>query len=80
MRVLCYAHPGDASPLADMPLKTDVNGYPTSGLPGACGYVAALQLLHTQPSGKPNHGPAYWVYATSWSPANPPASSGSRRC
>ncbi len=71
LRLLCYA--ADAAhtpPLADLPARTDGNGHLTRPLPAACPYLAALWLRHTQPSGKPEHGPAYWVYATSWQPGS----------
>jgi hypothetical protein len=71
VRILCYANAGAAQPLADLQTTTDISGHPTSAVPAACNDVAALQLLHTQPSGKPNHGPAYWVYATRWAPFAP---------
>ena len=71
MRVLCYATSSVTAPIADVQLTTDAAGRSASALPANCNYVAALQLLHTQPSGKANHGPAYWTYATSWSPLVP---------
>jgi hypothetical protein len=71
MRILCYASAGDTAPMADVQRTTDPGGLPLMGVPGGCNYVAAMQLVHTQPSGKLNHGPAYWVYATSWSPYTP---------
>ena len=75
IRVLCYtADPVDIDatpPRADLRVTTGDDGAPMPNLPPDCQQVAALQLLHTQPSGKPGHGPAYWIYATSWSPATP---------
>jgi hypothetical protein len=68
IRVLCYDGPTAGSPIADILITTDAAGYPTTSLPVDCEYLAALRQVHAQPSGKPHHGPAYWVYATSWEP------------
>ncbi|MBE7557122.1 MAG: hypothetical protein HS126_39300 [Anaerolineales bacterium] len=67
VRVLCYATP-PGKPIADILVKTGADGRPTTSLPAGCTHLAALRLVHEQPSGKPGHGPAYWVYATSWPP------------
>lgn len=65
IRLLCYTDLG--SPLlADLWLQTDELGYPAGTIPPACHYLAALHLLHSQPSGKPGHGPAFQLFATSW--------------
>lgn len=65
LRLLCYASLG--SPLvADVWLQTDSAGYPAGTIPPDCHYLAALHLLHTQPSNKPGHGPAFHVFASSW--------------
>jgi len=66
VRVLCYATDLSGSPLADFVVVTDAAGQ--ADLPADCQYVAALHLLHEQPSARPEHGPAYWAYATSWPP------------
>lgn len=66
VRVLCYSTPAAGAPLADLPVQTGGDGTVVSSLPAGCNYIAALRLRHTQPSGKPGHGPAYWLYATSW--------------
>lgn len=75
VRVLCFmaaAVDPAANPLrGDVTLATDGDGRPTRSLPPGCNYIAGLHLRHTQPSGKPGHGPAYWVYAASWNPAAP---------
>ncbi|CAG0926988.1 hypothetical protein TFLX_00292 [Thermoflexales bacterium] len=71
LRVLCFSAPNAAFPLADVPVTTNAGGQPVNNLPIGCTHLATLQLLHTQPSGKIDHGPAYWVYATSWSPVSP---------
>jgi hypothetical protein len=67
VRVLCYTSPAPSDLLTDV-IRETKDGVPTPGLPAGCNYVAALHLKHEQPSGRPNHGPAYWVYATSWEP------------
>lgn len=70
LRLLCYPA-NTPSPLqADWPARTDASGHLTHPLPANCPYLAALWLRHTQPSGKAGHGPAYWVYATSWQPGS----------
>lgn len=72
LRLLCYTSAAAHAPLlADLPARTDANGYLTHSLPTNCFHLAALWLRHTQTSGKPEHGPAYWVYATSWLPGSP---------
>jgi hypothetical protein len=68
VRVLCYGTASAETLLADQILETDNRGEPSTSLPPGCNYIAALHLRHTQDSGKPGHGPAYWVYATSWQP------------
>jgi hypothetical protein len=68
VRVLCYASLASSDLLADVIRETNEQGVPTPDLPAGCNYVAALHLKYEQPSGWPNHGPAYWVYATSWEP------------
>ncbi len=68
VRILCYATGSATSPLADLSLETNDAGQPLQSLPGGCNYIAALYLLHEQSSNKPNHNPAYQVYATSWEP------------
>jgi hypothetical protein len=68
VRVLCFAGP-DAAPFADRLLTTDAGGRAT--LPRGCAYVAALREIYAQPAGKPEHGPAYRIYATSWRADNP---------
>lgn len=68
MRILCYDTPTSGAPVADLMVTTGPNGEPLSSLPANCDYVAALHLRHEQPSDKSGHGPAYWVYATSWEP------------
>ena len=71
VRVLCFANdtPGTL-PNHDLLTKTDADGYATIALPADCQYAAALHLRHEQPSGKANHGPAYWIYNTSWQPGS----------
>ena len=71
MRLLCYPSNADSSLLADLPARTNADGTLSHPLPANCPYLAALWLRHTQPSGKSGHGPAYWVYATSWQPGSP---------
>jgi hypothetical protein len=68
VRVLCYASPSSSDLLTDVVRETNKKGVLTTDLPAGCNYVAALHLKYEQPSGWPNHGPAYWVYATSWKP------------
>ncbi|MCB8944493.1 MAG: PKD domain-containing protein [Ardenticatenaceae bacterium] len=70
LRLLCYADNSVSQPLADLPAHTQNDGRLTHTLPNGCNYLAALWLRHTQPSGKPDHGPAYRVYATSWLPGS----------
>ncbi|MCI0397406.1 MAG: PKD domain-containing protein [Chloroflexi bacterium] len=65
--LLCYASDDPNPPLlADLPMPTNALGEPAAALPAGCSHLAALRQLHEQPSGKPGHGPAYRVYATSW--------------
>ena len=68
VRILCFAESSGIEVLADVILETDSGGQPKTGLPLNCNYLAALHLQHGQPAGKGGHGPAYWVYYTSWSP------------
>lgn len=68
LRILCYTAPDADEPSADVTVTTDGAGRPATALPANCNYVAALHLTHEQPSGKPDHGPAYRIYATSWRP------------
>ncbi len=70
LRLLCYLANGPGRPLADIPVTTNHDGTLAHNLPAGCHYLAALWLRHTQPSGKPDHGPAYKVYATSWLPGS----------
>lgn len=70
VHLLCYSANTPAAFLADLQVQTDADGSPTKGPPPGCNYVAALRLRHEQPSGKPGHGPAYRVYATSWPPGS----------
>ena len=71
LRLLCYTTP-DGIPFADFTAVTDSGG--TVPLPEGCNYVAALWQQAEIPSGHPDHGPAYWIYQTSW-PAAAPAPS-----
>ncbi len=66
VRVLCYTTNTSGTPVADLLLTISTNGLSDHLTTEECPYVAALHLLHEQPSGKPMHGPAYNVYATSW--------------
>jgi hypothetical protein len=68
IRVLCYTSPALRDLLADVIRETNGEGVPIPDLPAGCNYVAALHLKYEQPSGWLNHGPTYWVYATSWKP------------
>ncbi|MFQ5435493.1 MAG: hypothetical protein ACE5FD_11510, partial [Anaerolineae bacterium] len=68
IRLLCYRTNGIGSLIADLVVTTDAEGRSTTQLSSACNYVAAMRVLHEQPSGKPEHGPAYRVYQTSWQP------------
>jgi hypothetical protein len=70
VRVLCYTTVSTTSPITDLLVETNALGRPVEPLPSNCNYVAALYLHHEQPSGKPDHGPAYQSYATSWSPGS----------
>lgn len=69
LRLLCYETNSIGRPI-DIPAFTKNDGTLTEELPGGCQYLAALWLRHTQPSGKPEHGPAYRIYATSWQPGS----------
>jgi hypothetical protein len=66
VRLLCYSAPGEA-PHSDLLLAV-AGGIAAQPLPPNCSYAAALEQLHIQPSGLPDHGPAYTVYHTSWTP------------
>jgi len=68
VRVLCYTNAEANEPSADVLVQTDASGRPRQALPARCAFVAALLVRHQQSSGKPNHDPAYTVYATSWPP------------
>lgn len=68
LRLLCYTTPAD-TPFADFTAVTNNTGGIT--LPEGCTYVAAMWEQAEVPSGHPGHGPAYWVYQTSWSPTSP---------
>lgn len=78
LRVLCYASADLTTFRTEYAVSTDADGFPTTPWPSGCDYLAALKPQHIQPSGKPGHGPAYTVYATSWPPdqANPVPASG----
>lgn len=65
LRLLCYETAAGPH-LADVMVTTAVDGSAT--LPTNCPFLQALWLRHTQPSGKPAHGPAFWVYTTSFVP------------
>ena len=69
IRLLCFNGLLDTSP-DDIRFVTTNGGAMPVPLPAGCTHVAALHLWHTQPSGKPEHGPAYWVYTTSWQPGS----------
>ncbi|MFZ0543950.1 MAG: PKD domain-containing protein [Candidatus Promineifilaceae bacterium] len=69
LRLLCYETNNIGQPI-DIPAFTKNDGTLTHDLPDSCQYLAALWLRHTQPSGKPQHGPAYRIYATSWLPGS----------
>src|SRR5262245_15495990 len=64
--VLCYADNGAQTLIARQWVQTDVDGHLLTSLPTACAWVAALLPLYEQPSTKPEHGPAFWVFAASW--------------
>ncbi|MCA9959228.1 MAG: hypothetical protein KC443_09340, partial [Anaerolineales bacterium] len=78
LRVLCYASAAAGAPIADLAVTTTSTGTPSTPLPANCLYLAAMQLQHTQPASETAHGPAYWVYTTSWAPgtAVPQAAAG----
>ena len=65
LRILCLTDSVPTTVLSDN-LRTTSNGALTSGLPMNCPRIAALHLRHTQPAAQPEHGPAYWIYTTSW--------------
>lgn len=65
VRVICFTTQTGV-PFSDFWLTLNNDGTPQDPLPPNCNYIAAMRLLHTQPSGNPDHGPAYWIYATSW--------------
>ncbi len=64
--LFCYESSAATHLVVQLWVRTDVNGKPRSPLPEGCGWVAALLPIHAQPSGKMEHGPAYWLFATSW--------------
>lgn len=69
LRVLCYkTNVPDSPPIADLAITTTTGGAPMPNLPTSCTYLAAMQLQHTQSASSPEHGPAYWIYTTSWAP------------
>ncbi|MCB8945265.1 MAG: hypothetical protein H6658_16075 [Ardenticatenaceae bacterium] len=71
VRVLCFnSNTPDTPPNHDLLVETDADGRSTTILPADCLYAAALHLRHEQPSGKADHGPAYWIYNTSWQPGS----------
>src|SRR5690606_11192092 len=67
LRLLCFHGVLDTGPEDIRFVTTSTGAMPVPG-PAGCTHVAALRLWHTQLSGKPGHGPAYWVYTTSWQP------------
>lgn len=69
IRLLCFHGALDTSP-DDIRFLTTITGNMPLPVPSGCTHVAALRLWHTQPSSKPGHGPAYWVYTTSWQPGS----------
>jgi hypothetical protein len=69
IRLLCFHGVLDTSP-DDIRFMTGSDGSMPLPIPAGCTHVAAMQLWHIQPSGKPEHGPAYWVYTTSWQPGS----------
>lgn len=69
IRLLCFHGALDTSP-DDIRFVTTNTGEMSVPVPAGCTHVAALHLWHTQPSGKPGHGSAYWVYTTSWQPGS----------
>jgi hypothetical protein len=71
VRVLCFNDDTPGTKLKhDLLVEIGENGRPANPLPEDCFYAAALHLRHEQPAGKANHGPAYWVYDTSWQPGS----------
>jgi hypothetical protein len=68
LRVLCFTSQDTDTLLADRWLVTDAHGFSVTALPEACSHLAALRLLHTQPSGKPGRTAAYQVFSSSFAP------------
>ena len=66
VQLLCYETEQGSKPIYFLQFQTDSQGKPVARIPNSCRYIAALHVLHQQPSSKPEHGPAYTVYATSW--------------
>ncbi len=65
VRVICFATQ-NGLPISDYWITINSSGVPQEPLPANCNFIAALRLLYEQPAGHPDHGPAYWIYATSW--------------
>lgn len=70
--IFCYAAADlyGNSLLSEQLIPLDKEGTLTKPLPTGCERIAASYVIHTQPSGKPGHGPAYWVLAASWRTAS----------
>ncbi|NJM08144.1 hypothetical protein HC891_21080, partial [Candidatus Gracilibacteria bacterium] len=68
LRIVCFHSPDAMTVLADRWINTDAFGLPVSALPAACSHLAALQLQHTQPAGKPGRTTAYHVFSSSFAP------------
>ncbi|MBV7339595.1 hypothetical protein KFU94_67565 [Chloroflexi bacterium TSY] len=66
VQILCYKNEDAPRFLSKHQITTDGAGRPTTPLPTECTQIAALHQQHEQPSGRLEHGAAYWVYATSW--------------
>ncbi len=64
VRVLCFEDAVSDVIVADLVLDLPTRRH----LPANCKFVAAMREWHPQESGKPNHGPAFWIYSTSWNP------------
>lgn len=47
-------------------IRTNGAGEAAASLPEGCEWLVVLHQKHVQPSGKPGHGPAYWVFEASW--------------
>ena len=69
IRLLCFHGTLDTNP-DDIRFVTTFTGAMPLPIPTGCTHIAALRLWHTQPSNKPGHGAAYWVYTTSWQPGS----------